>query len=347
MEDANRASADRGQVILVTGGAGFVGSAVVRRLVGSGHRVRALIRSTSDSRNLRCLPIDTITGDLTDRHSLKQALRGCDVLFHVAADYRLWVPEPKRMYENNVRGTEKIMEEALKAGVRKIIYTSSVATLRLSGNGAPADETSAASLKHMIGHYKRSKFMAEAAVLRLIETRGLPAVVVNPSTPVGPGDIKPTPTGRFIADAVAGRMPAYVNTGLNIVHVDDVARGHLLALEHGRIGERYILGGHNMTLKEILMEIAAIAGCTPPRVCIPHKLILSVALLSEVWARCASGREPRVSLDGARMARKQMFFSSEKAEQELAYTPRPAREALTDAVHWFLQNGYGNKQRKP
>jgi dihydroflavonol-4-reductase len=328
---------------LVTGGAGFVGSAVVRQLVRSGHRVRVLVRPTSDPRNLRRLPIDMVTGDLTDHRSLKQALTGCDFLFHVAADYRFWVPEPEEMYENNVQGTEKIMREALRAGVRKIIYTSSVATLKLNSNGIPTDENGAASLKDMIGHYKRSKFLAEATVLGLIETRGLPAVVVNPSMPVGPGDIKPTPTGRFIADAVAGRMPAYVNTGLNVVHVDDVAKGHLLALEHGRIGERYILGGHNMTLKEILIEVASIAGRTPPRVRLPHKLILAVALFSEAWARCACKGEPRVTLDEARMARKRMFFSSGKAERELGYTFRPAREALHDAVHWFRQNGYGNK----
>jgi len=341
MEDGNTTSGKVQQVTLVTGGAGFIGSAVVRRLVRSGHRVRVLIRPTSDPRNLRRLPIDIVTGDLTDQPSLERALKGCRFLFHVAADYRLWVPEPERMYENNVRGTEKIMEEALKAGVRKIIYTSSVATLKLNGNGVPADEKGAASLGDMIGHYKRSKFLAEAAVLDLIETRGLPAVVVSPSMPVGPGDIKPTPTGRFIANAVAGRMPAYVNTGLNVVHVDDVARGHLLALEHGTIGERYILGGHNMTLKEILIEVASIAGRMPPRVRLPHRLILAAAFFSEAWARCACRGEPRVSLDEARMARKRMFFSSGKAERELGYTYRPASEALRDAVHWFRQNGCG------
>lgn len=343
MGDGDSAAGRGGPTTLVTGGAGFVGSAVVRQLVQSGHRVRVLIRLTSDSRNLRSLPVDVVTGDLTDYRSLRQAITGCDFLFHAAADYRLWVPKPQEMYENNVQGTEKIMQEALRAGVRKIIYTSSVATLRLNGNGAPADETSAASLTDMIGHYKRSKFLAEAAVLQLIETRGLPAVVVNPSAPVGPRDIKPTPTGRFIADAVSGRMPAYVNTGLNIVHVDDVAKGHLLALEHGRIGERYILGGHNMMLKEILLEVASFAGCRPPFARIPHTAILPIAVLSEAWARCASKSAPRVTLDGVRMAKKRMFFSSEKAERELGYAPRPAREALQDAVRWFRQNGYCKK----
>jgi len=270
-------------------------------------------------------------------------MRGCDFLFHVAADYRLWVPKPQEMYENNVQGTERVMHEALRAGVRKIVYTSSVATLRLNGNGAPADETCAASLNDMIGHYKRSKFMAEKTVLELIENRGLPAVVVNPSAPVGKGDVKPTPTGRFIADAAAGRMPAYVNTGLNIVHVDDVAKGHVLALEQGKIGERYILGGHNMSLKEILAEVASLAGRRPPMIRIPHKVILPIALISEAWARCAAKAEPRVTVDGATMAKKWMFFSSEKAERELGYTSRPAREPLQDAVLWFGQNGSSPK----
>lgn len=341
MEDLRKAVGNGAPISLVTGGTGFVGSAVVRQLVRSGHRVRVLVRQTSDSRNLKRLPIDVVAGDLTDHHSLRHAVTGCDFLFHVAADYRLWVPKPEEMYENNVQGTEKIMREALRAGVRKIIYTSTVATLKLNGNGSPADENASASLRDMIGHYKRSKFLAEVAVLNLIRNQGLPAVVVNPSTPVGPRDIKPTPTGRFIADAIAGRMPAYVNTGLNIVHVDDVAKGHLLALQHGRIGERYILGGHNMTLKEILMEVASIAKQKPPHVCIPHKVILAVALFSEAWARCACKREPRVTLDGARMAKKRMFFSSEKAERELQYRSRPASEALFDAVRWFRENGHG------
>lgn len=325
---------------LVTGGAGFVGSAVVHQLVRSGHRVRVLVRSTSDARNLKRLPLEMVTGDLTDTLSLQRAVTGCDFLFHVAADYRLWVPKPEEMYEINVQGTENMMKEALRAGVQKVVYTSSVATLKINNNGAATDENAAASLEDMIGHYKRSKFLAEAAVMRLIGRQGLPAVVVNPSAPVGPRDIKPTPTGRFIKDAAAGRMPAYVNTGLNIVHVDDVGKGHVLALKHGRIGERYILGGHNLKLKEILFEISNIAGCRAPRICLPHKLILTMALFLETWARFAFQKEPLVSLDEARMCRKQMFFSSKKAQRELGYTPRPAREALCDAVHWFRKNGY-------
>jgi len=341
MADEKRGSPSGRPTTLVTGAAGFVGSAVARRLVASGHQVRVLVRPTSDSQNLINLPVERVSGDLRDDRSLKEAMQGCDFLFHVAADYRLWVPKPEEMYENNVQGTERIMHEALRAGVRKIVYTSSVATLKLDGDGVPADETCAASLKDMIGHYKRSKFMAEGTVLDLIRTRGLPAVVVNPSTPVGKGDVKPTPTGRFLADAVAGRMPAYVDTGLNIVHVDDVAKGHLLALSHGRVGERYILGGHNMSLKEILREVASLAGRRPPMIRIPHRAILPIAALSEAWARCASKTEPRVTMDGVKMARKAMFFSSEKAERELGYSSRPAREALRDAVQWFRQNGCG------
>ncbi len=329
-----------GDVTLVTGATGFVGSAVVRQLIRSEHRVRVLVRPTSDLRNIENLPLDIVTGDLTDRVSLERALDGCQFLFHVAADYRLWVPEPEEMYGSNVGGTREIMREAMKAGVRRIIYTSSVATLKLNRNGQLTDEGCTGSLGDMIGHYKRSKFLAEAVVLELVERQGLPAVIVNPSTPVGPRDVRPTPTGRFIADAAAGRMPAYINTGLNVVHVDDVAKGHLLALRHGKIGERYILGGHNMTLKEILLEVASIAGHTPPRVRIPRRLILPIAILSEAWARCACKGEPRVTLVGARMAMKKMFFSSEKAARDLGYTSRPARAALHDAVRWFRQNGY-------
>lgn len=324
---------------LVTGASGFVGSAVVRCLIRSGHRVRVLVRPTSDFRNLAKIPVDRVVGDLKDPHSLRQALKGCVYLFHVAADYRLWVPDPRDMYQINVRGTQEIMREALHAGIKRIIYTSSVGTLKLNGDGSAADENATASLTDMIGHYKRSKLLAERAVLNMVETRGLPAVVVNPSTPVGPGDIKPTPTGRFIAEAASGRMPAYVNTGLNIVHVDDVATGHLLALRQGKIGERYILGGCNMTLREILLEVASLVRRPVPRVCIPHPVVMPIAVLSELWARCAGRGEPRVTVVGAKMARRHMFFSSEKAIRELDYAPRPPQEALYDAVQWFRLNG--------
>lgn len=333
---------------LVTGGTGFVGSAVVRRLIQAGHRVRVLVRPTSDLRNLYGLSLQRVKGDLRDSGSVRQAVEGCDFLFHVAADYRLWAPRPQEMYDSNVRGTEVLMQEALRAGIQKIVYTSSVATLKLNANGGTTDETGAASLTDMIGHYKRSKFLAERSVLRLVKTRQLPAVVVNPSTPVGPGDIRPTPTGRFIADAVAGRVPAYVNTGLNVVHVRDVATGHLLALKRGTIGERYILGGTNMTLKEILTEVTTMAGHPPPRICLPCHVIMPIAILSEIWARCASKKEPRVTVVGTKMAKTPMFFSSSKATRELGYRFRPAREALYDAVAWFHPNGNGQTrgQRK-
>ena len=325
---------------LVTGATGFVGSAVVRRLLAAGRDVRVLARPGGDRRNLDGLAVEIVPGDLTDRTSLARALSGCTVLFHVAADYRLWVPKPDAMYRANVGGTRDIMIEALSAGVERVVYTSSVATLGHADDGSPVDEEAPSSLEDMIGHYKRSKFLAEAEVRRLVREQGLPAVIVNPSTPVGPGDVKPTPTGRVILDAASGRMPAYVDTGLNLVHVDDVADGHVLALERGRTGERYILGGTNLTLKEILDGIAAITGRPSPRIRLPHGAVLPVALLSEGWARMTGGAEPRVTLDGVRMARKPMYFTSAKARRELGYDPRPVAAALRDAVAWFRSHGY-------
>lgn len=328
---------------LVTGGTGFVGSAVIRRLLAAGHDVRALVRETSDCRNLQGLPVEFVTGDLTERASLDRALAGCSALFHVAADYRLWTPNPNELYHSNVDGTRNIMRAALDGGVERVVYTSSVATLGCNSNGAPADETTPSSLDDMIGHYKRSKFLAEAEVHRLISEQGLPAMIVNPSTPVGPGDIKPTPTGRMIRDAVAGRIPAFVDTGLNIVHVDDVAVGHLLAFERGVVGERYILGGTNMNLQQILTKISEIAGRTPPRIRLPHNVVLPIAGLVEAWARLFKTAEPLVTLDGLRMAKKTMYFSSEKARGELGFNPRPAEEALADAVAWFRRKGTPGK----
>jgi dihydroflavonol-4-reductase len=320
---------------LVSGASGFVGAAVARRLVQAGHKVRTLVRATSDRRNLQYLPVERAIGDLTDRGSLAQALTGCKALFHVAADYRLWVPEPVKLYTCNVDGTRNIMLAALEAGVERIVYTSSVATLGLNADGTPADECTPALLDDMIGHYKRSKFLAEEVVRQLVHSHDLPAVIVNPSTPVGPGDIKPTPTGRVIADAVRGRMPAYVDTGLNIVHVDDVAMGHQLAFERGEIGERYILGGENLSLRQILEMIAGLTGRPPPRVRLPHGLVLPFAYLAQAWAHVARYQTLTLTVDGVRMARKRMYFSSDKARRELGYNPRPAAEALRDAVAWF------------
>jgi dihydroflavonol-4-reductase len=286
------------------------------------------------------LPVEIFIGDLTDPPSLNRAMEGCSTLFHVAADYRLWVSRPREMYETNVTGTRNIMLAAAQAGVRRIVYTSSVATLGLNPDGSPADENTPVSFADMIGHYKRSKFLAEAEVKRLIKEQNLPVVIVNPSTPIGPRDIRPTPTGRMIVDAAAGRMPAYVDCGLNLVHVDDVAMGHLLALERGRIGERYVLGGVNMTLKEILVELAAITGRRPPRIRLPHDLVLPLAYFAEGWARISGGKEPRITRVGVKLAKKRMFFSAEKARGLLGFHPRPIAGALAEAVDWFQQNGY-------
>lgn len=326
--------------IFITGASGFIGSAVLRRLIQAGHTVKAMVRQNSDRRNFAGLAVETVTGDLTDPHSLAKGLRGCEGLFHVAADYRIWVPNPALMYETNVTGTRYIMLAALKAGVQRIVYTSSVATLGLTPDGTPAHEETPSALDDMIGHYKRSKYLAEVEVKRLVEGENLPVIIVNPSTPIGPRDIKPTPTGHMIIDAAAGRMPAYVDTGLNLVHVDDVAEGHLLAFERGIPGRRYILGGENWTLKEILSRIALIIGRPAPRLRLPHNLIMPIAYLFEGWARLVGSERPRISVDGVRLAKKRMYFSSRRAQHELGYQIRPVDEAFQDAVDWFFQNGY-------
>jgi dihydroflavonol-4-reductase len=326
---------------LITGASGFVGSAVVRQLLRAGHEVRALVRPNTDRRNLAGLDVELITGDLKDRQSLDHALIGCNVLFHVAALYRLWVRRPDELYQTNVNGTINVMRAAIEAGVERIVYTSSVATLGLTSDGSPADETTPVTLADMIGHYKRSKFLAEAEVRQLVNERELPAVIVNPSTPIGPRDMHPTPTGRMILEAASGHMQAYVDTGLNLVHVDDVAEGHLLALERGETGERYILGGHNLSFKEILTELGKITGYPCPRVRLPPNLILPIAYLTEAWAGLTGRGEPMLTVNGVRMAKKHMFFSSEKAERELGFrNTRTVNDALRNAVDWFRLNGY-------
>jgi len=322
---------------LVTGANGFVGSAVARALGKAGWQVRALVRMGSDRRNLQDLPVDIAVGDITDETSLGAALNGCEALFHVAADYRLWAPRPELLYRTNIEGTRKVLEAARRAGVVRVVYTSSVAAVGLPDDGSPGSEDTPVSLAAMIGHYKRSKFLAEEAVRELVRA-GAPVVIVNPSTPIGPGDRKPTPTGQLVVDAALGRMPAYVDTGLNIVHVDDVAAGHLLAFQRGRIGERYILGGDDMTLRDILAEISRLAGRRAPRIRLPHGLLLPVAWASEVAARL-SRTTPRVTIDGVRMAGKRMFFSSAKAVGELGYRWRPASEAFADALRWYREQG--------
>lgn len=325
---------------LVTGATGFVGSAVARSLLAAGHTVRVLVRPASDRRNLDGLAVEAVVGNLTEEASLRTACAGCDALFHVAADYRLWTRNPQAMMAANVDGTRNILRAAMDAGVSRIVYTSSVATLGVRPDGQSADEETPATLADMIGPYKRSKFLAEEAVLEMVVGDGAPVVIVNPSAPIGPYDIKPTPTGRMIVEAAAGRMPAYVDTGLNVVHVDDVAAGHLAAFERGGIGERYILGGENLTLRQILVAIAAISGGRGPLFRVPHGLILPIAYAAEAWTRLTGGEEPFATVDGVRMARKKMFFTCEKAVRQLGYAPRPAGEALADAIRWFRQNGY-------
>lgn len=323
---------------LVTGATGFVGAAVARALLAAGLPVRVLARPHSDRRNLAGLAVEIAEGSLEEAASLAAAVAGCRYLFHVAADYRLWVPDPAAMFRVNVDGTRTLMLAALAAGVERIVHTSSVATLGLVAGGS-ADERTPSAIGDMIGPYKQSKFAAEAAVTALIAERGLPAVIVNPSTPVGPGDVKPTPTGRLIVEAARGRMPGYVDTGLNLVHVDDVAAGELLAAERGAVGERYILGGENLSLAEILGAVARAAGRRPPSRKIPYAVVLPIAAGVELLAR-VTGREPFTTLDGVRMSRKKMYFSSAKAMRELGYAPRPASAAIADAVAWFAANGY-------
>ena len=324
---------------LVTGATGFVGAAVARALLDAGHELRVLVRSTSDRKNLQGLDLDAAVGDLRDADSLRGAAAGCSALFHVAADYRLWTRDPKALYATNVDGSVNVIRAASDAGVQRIVYTSSVATLGLNTDGSPADEETPVALEDMIGHYKRSKFLAERAVTQLVADEQLPVVIVNPSTPIGPGDVKPTPTGRLILDAATGRMPAFVDTGLNVAHVDDVARGHLQAFEQGRIGERYILGGENLSLESILRSVAAISGRRPPKLRLPHGVVMPVAYAAEAWARLFGG-EPLATVDGVKMSRKRMYFSCQKAERELGYSHRRADEAIRDAVDWFRQNGY-------
>ena len=322
---------------LVTGATGFVGAAVARALLEEGWDVRALARRGSDRRNLHSLRVEVIEGDLADTGSLQRALAGCEALFHVAADYRLGAFDPQQLYKTNVEGTRNILKAALEAGVRRVVYTSSVATIGIPSDGTPGEEKTPATLADMIGHYKRSKYLAEE-VAREAALAGTPVVIVNPSTPVGPGDVKPTPTGQMVLDAAAGRMPAYVDTGLNIVHVDDVAAGHLLAFHRGRIGERYILGGQDMTLRDILADIAQLVGRKPPSIRLPGAVVMPIAYVAEGMARM-TGRATRITVEGVRMARKRMFFSSAKATQELGYSWRPPTRAFADAITWFREQG--------
>jgi len=321
------------RLTLVTGATGFVGSAVARALLARGHRVRALVRPRSDRSNLAGLELDLAEGDLTDPASLGRAVAGCDHVMHVAADYRIWVPDPDAMLRANVEGTTALFRAAQAAGVGRVVYCSSVAALGLTRDGTPADEATPVSEDKVVGIYKKSKYRAEQAVLAMVREEGLDAVIVNPAAPVGPRDIKPTPTGRMIADAAFGKMPAFLETGLNVVHVDDVAEGHMLALERGRAGERYILGSENLTLQALLELVDAATGRPTRRVRLPRQVLYPVALVCEGLARF--GVEPLVTRDHLRMAAKTMFFSNAKAVRELGFAPRPAADAVRDAVAWF------------
>jgi dihydroflavonol-4-reductase len=322
---------------LVTGATGFVGSAVARILAVRGHDLRLLTRASSDRRNLAGLKAEVVTGDLTDPESLRRAAAGCRFVVHVAADYRFWVPDPQPMLHANVDGALAMVRAAADAGAERIVHCSSVAALGQIGDGTPADEATPTNEADFVGIYKRSKYLAEKAVLDLAQRESLPVVVVNPSSPVGPRDIKPTPTGKMILDAAAGRVPAYIDTGLNIVHVDDVAEGHVLALEKGRVGERYILGGENMLLKDILGLVADVVHRRPPFIRLPEAVVWPAAFVMEKLAGM-TGITPMMTRDHLKMARKKMFYSSAKAMSELGYRPRPARLAVEDAVAWFRTN---------
>ena len=323
----------------VTGATGFVGSHVARALAAQGADLRLLVRSTSRTDNIADLPAEVTVGDLRKPESLKAAMNGCDFVFHVAADYRLWVRNPEEMYQANVEGTRAIIQAARESGVRRVIYCSSVATMGFKQTGEIANEETPVSLADMVGHYKRSKFMAEQMALEA-GRKGANVVVVNPTTPIGEFDIKPTPTGRIVVDFLKKNFPAYVDTGLNLADVKEVARGHVLAMEKARPGERYILGGENLTLKQILDKLAEITGLPSPTMKVPHGVAMGFAAFDQFFTGIVLGKEPRATLEAVKMGRKKMFASSAKAERELGYRVLPVEEALRRAVAWFQTHGY-------
>jgi dihydroflavonol-4-reductase len=330
---------------LVTGATGFLGSHVARALAGRGEDVRVLVRASSDLRALDGIQAERSMGDLRDPASLELALKGVRRVFHVAADYRLWARDPREIHESNVTGTQNLLDAAQRAGIDKFVYTSTVATIAVPREGRLPNEETQSSVGEMIGHYKRSKFEAEQCALHAAEG-GLPVVIVNPTTPVGPGDWKPTPTGKIIVDFLNGRMPGYVDTGLNFVPVEDCARGHLLAAERGRTGERYILGGRNLTLKQMLDILSFVSGRPAPRWKIPHAVAYAAGCVDTAVSSLL-GREPQIPLEGVRMARHKMFVDASKAERELSFTPGPIEAALERAVAWYESNGYVAAGRAP
>ena len=325
--------------VLITGASGFIGSAVAHKLAASGYSVRAMVRRSSPRHHIAGLDLEFCEGDLRDEASVKRAIQNVQYVFHIAADYRLWAAHPDEIFSTNVGGTRTIMREALRASVERVVYTSSVATIALMPDGSPGDETYSMSEKGGIGAYKRSKIAAERLVTEMVAQNALPAVIVNPSAPVGPRDVRPTPTGRIIVEAARGRVPAFVDTGLNLVHVDDVAEGHLAALRRGKVGTRYILGGQNVSLGKMLGDIAGLVGRRPARIRLPHWAVLPVAHLAEATAKI-TGREPFATVEGVRMSKHLMFFKAARAEMELGYRSRPYLEGLADAVSWFSNAGY-------
>jgi dihydroflavonol-4-reductase len=324
--------------VLVTGATGFIGANVVRALLDRGADVRALVRAGSRRTTLDGLPVELAEGDLRDAGAVRRAVRGCERVFHVAADYRLWSPHPAELWRTNVEGTRNVMEACLAEGVARVVHTSTVGTIGLSALPAPCDEDTPAASWQRVGHYKGSKLEAERVALSYA-VRGLDVVVVNPSAPVGPWDVKPTPTGRIVVDFARGRLPAYVDTGLNLVHVRDVAAGHLLAAERGRTGERYVLGNSNLTLAEILAELAGLLGRPAPRLRLPYAVAWTAGAVSTAVA-AVTRRPPAVALEAVRMARHRMFFDAGKAVRELGLPQTPVRTALEDAVAWFGERGY-------
>lgn len=335
-----------GDSVFLTGGSGFIGGRLLRHLVAAGFDVRALARPTSRLDHLTHAGVEIVQGDLRDRQSLRRGLAGCRYVFHAAADYHLWCRGRAEAFASNVDGTRHVMEEALAAGVERIVYTSSVATLALRAGRQPADESRSLPLDNAIGAYKRSKVKAEDLVRRMIAERGLPAVIVNPSTPIGPGDLRPTPTGQIIVAAASGRIPGFVETGLNLVHVDDVAAGHIAALDRGKIGERYILGGEDVLFSQMLADIAVLVGRPAPTMRVPWYAALPIACAAEALA-LVTGREPLATLNGVRMSRHYMFFSGAKAVEQLGYRARPYHDALRDALSWFGEHGYIHSRIQP
>ena len=321
--------------VMITGATGLIGSRLVRILVEHGFTVKALVRDTSRAAQMIDQPVQFVEGDLNNSAAIEEALQGCSCLFHLAADYRLWVPDPESMTRTNVEGTRLLMQKALQAGIERVVYTSSVCVLGCNADGESVDEDVSSSIDDMISPYKKSKFLAEKVVMDMVREEGLPAVIVNPSTPVGPGDSRPTPTGTMIVNAARDGGTFYADTGLNVAHVDDIAMGHLLAMQKGKVGRRYILGGDNLSLKELFSITAQVAGKAGPKFKVPQAIMYTAGFVGEIMARLGMVKSPVATMDSVRMASKKMYYSSKRAERELGYTHRPAKEAVRDAVAWF------------